>query len=317
MATAPTLTTPAPALPQRRPFEPTRAVPFWGRTLLGTFLLLLGLTLIYVLVSLWPALEPVPATGAPKPLSITLFSVDTTIDRSEGLLLVVVFASAAGSFVHAATSFSDFVGNRKLAASWTWWYILRAGIGVSLALLVYFAIRGGLFTGGGNAQATINPYGIAAISGLVGLFSKQATDKLREIFDTMFRVAPGAGDDARDDSAVNPVPVVAGVEPPSLEVGSSMLKLTLHGTGFVPDSVVSVRRADGDGALLEREATYVDPTTLTLKLMEDDVVSAGTLEVTVTNPPPGGGDAGPVPLEVAAPASMTTESTDTDTDGQQ
>jgi len=53
-------------------------------------------------------------------------------------------------------------------------------------------------------------------AGLVGLFSKQGTDKLREIFDTAFRVAPGYGDDARSDSIVNPVPHLERSEPPRL-----------------------------------------------------------------------------------------------------
>jgi hypothetical protein len=67
-------------------------------------------------------------------------------------------------------------------------------------------------------------YGIAAISGLVGLFSKQATDKLREVFDTAFRVNKG-GDSERADnldstpgalqsSTVSTGPVVA---PPGAE----------------------------------------------------------------------------------------------------
>ena len=33
---------------------------------------------------------------------------------------------------------------------------------------------------------TINPFGIAAISGMVGMFSKQATEKLGRLFYTIF-----------------------------------------------------------------------------------------------------------------------------------
>jgi hypothetical protein len=33
----------------------------------------------------------------------------------------------------------------------------------------------------------LSPYGVAAIAGLAGLFSKQATDKLREVFENLFK----------------------------------------------------------------------------------------------------------------------------------
>lgn len=95
-------------------------------------------------------------------------------------------AGALGSYVHSATSFSDYVGNRKLVRSWAWWYTLRHFIGISLALVLYFVIRAGFFSPSAEVEAT-SPYRFAAIAGLVGMFSKQATDKLSELFDTLFK----------------------------------------------------------------------------------------------------------------------------------
>ena len=91
---------------------------------------------------------------------------------------------------------------------------------MALALVFYFVIRGGFLTTSGGAK-DINPYGIAALAGLVGMFSKQATDKLSEVFGTLFRAAAGEGDDKRSGSLkpkeeaitvtnVDPQPVVAG-----------------------------------------------------------------------------------------------------------
>ena len=80
----------------------------------------------------------------------------------------------------------DFVGNRRFVGSWTWWYLLRPFIGVALALLIYFAVRGGLIAASTGAGG-LSPYGVAAIAGMAGLFSKQATDKLREVFETLFK----------------------------------------------------------------------------------------------------------------------------------
>jgi hypothetical protein len=197
------------------------------------------------------------------------------------------------------------VGNRRLATSWTWWYLLRVFVGSALALLFYFAVRGGFF-GADTPENSINPYGIAALAGLVGLFSKQATDKLRELFDTLFRVAEGYGDESRGDSIANPIPVIAGVDPPALLVGGEVL-IHLAGEGFISGSMVRVSRADQPSLVLERETTYVGPTQLDVTLHADDVAAAGALSIVVFNPAPGGGVSGPVAVEVTMPPEAEEE----------
>lgn len=111
-----------------------------------------------------------------------------TLDRAmrdeQRLLLLIALAGALGSFVHTTRSFVDFVGNRRLQPSWTWWYILQPATGSALAVVVYLVIRGGLFAG---AASDLNPFGFVAVASLVGLFAKQATSKLDEVFSTIFR----------------------------------------------------------------------------------------------------------------------------------
>jgi hypothetical protein len=102
------------------------------------------------------------------------------------LFLLVVLAGALGSFVHVTRSFVDFIGNRRLRPSWTWWYILQPFTGSALAVVVYLVLRGGFFVGT-SAGGILNPFGFVAVAALVGLFSKQATSKLDELFGTMFR----------------------------------------------------------------------------------------------------------------------------------
>ena len=210
------------------------------------------------------------------------------------LFLIVVLAGALGAFLHVATSFSDYVGNRRLMRSWTWFYVLRALVGAALAVIFYFAVLGGLFTSQGTSA--VNPYGIAALSALVGLFSKQATNKLQQIFDTAFAVPEGEGDDARDDSIGNPKPTIVGVSPPQLTRGGDVA-LTLSGTGFIPASVVSVARPNGADvprtAVLNEEAQ-----SLTVTLEPEDLENAGTLVFTVINPEPGGGVSAPAEVNV-------------------
>lgn len=170
-----------------------------GRTLLGALIFVLGGAMLYAVIALWPAIEAAAkaTAGTKQTATVKWFGFTWNPSPDAALLALVVLSSAVGSYVHAAVSFTDYVGNRGLTVSWVWWYILRLFVGSSLAVIFYFAIRGGFFSTATN-PAEINPYGIAAISGLVGLFSKQATDKLREIFDTAFRVQHG-GDRARGD----------------------------------------------------------------------------------------------------------------------
>lgn len=178
-------------------------VPLWGKILLGIFLILVGSLLVYVLMVLWPAVQTATATNGESeslaPETISFFGASYSPDPEVTLLLLVAVLSALGSYVHAAQSFVDFAGNRQLVVSWIWWYPFRILIGVGLAEIFYFAIRAGFF-GTDTPTSFINPYGIAAVAGLVGLFSKQATDKLAEVFETLFRTEQGRGDDTRGDS---------------------------------------------------------------------------------------------------------------------
>jgi hypothetical protein len=114
-----------------------------------------------------------------------------SMPRDLNLLILTLALGALGAFLHAAKSFASFAGNRTLTASWTWWYVLQPFVGSTLALLFYLVIRGGLFANAAGPSA-INPYGIAAVSGLVGMFSKQATDKLSELFSTLFQTGADA-----------------------------------------------------------------------------------------------------------------------------
>lgn len=151
--------------------------PPWLGVPIGLFVYLVAIfSLVALLLSLWPPkVDADPVTtwwGA-------------SFSREVDLLLLVLICGALGSFAHGARSFVDFVGNRTLRASWSAWYLLYPLIGATLALIFYLAVRGGFMTT--NAGTDVNLYGLTAISGLVGMFSKQATTKLSEVFTTMFK----------------------------------------------------------------------------------------------------------------------------------
>ena len=112
------------------------------------------------------------------------------VSRDVDLMLLVLLAGALGAWIHVGRSYVDFVGNRTFRLSWIPWYLLHPLLGSGLALIFYLAVRGGFFTTTTKASE-VNPYGITAIAALVGLFSKQATNKLAELFDTLFKTDKG------------------------------------------------------------------------------------------------------------------------------
>jgi hypothetical protein len=192
---------------------------------MGAYLVVLGLLLGYLLVSVWPAEWPMDQRSTPAQPGATaetagpdaaeppaesaltaqpsaegttdeprtrretigllwgLFRVPDTSDLR--LILVVLVMGAIGSYVHVGASFIYHVGAKDFSSYWVWWYILRPFIGTALALVFYLAVRGGLLAADGD---NLNLYGAAAVAGLVGLSSKQAIERLKDLFNTLFGV---------------------------------------------------------------------------------------------------------------------------------
>jgi hypothetical protein len=269
-----------------------------------------AVALVASLINVWPAVEAgassfatgtgtAAAAAAPRPTSlyhVTLFLglVTVTATSSVTLLLLVILMGALGSMVHSATSFADFVGNRRFFVSWIAWYLLRPVVGALLALLLYFAVRGGFFSAS-SQNDSVNPYGIAALAGLAGLFSKQATDKLREVFETLFKVSSTDGDAQRRDDLDYQKPTVGEITPPQATVGASGVKLRIHGEHFIPATVVKV-----DGTALP--ASFINAQELEVDLPDELLANAGSLSITVGNPAPGG-DCQPVAFLVVPPTA--------------
>lgn len=311
-------------------------------TLLGFYFLALGLVLVYLTVAIWPPDFKVAAQAAkldenqkdvPSPIifytrtvpldkrltseTATLFSTpgsspgrpqgaagptskesvaktilyQANVSYDRRLLLLVMVVSALGSFIHLVSSFVDFVGNRRLTRSWIWWYVLRPYVGVPMAVLFYFVVRAGFLSSGVSA-GEVNRFGIAAVAGLVGMFSVKAGDKLKELFDTLFKTEP-----QRKDTLTNPVPVVQSIKPTKQVIGAQFVDVVISGVGFVPSSVVKVGKVG-------RETEFRNLKELSVKLLAEDIAKAGTVSLTVTNPPPGGGVSDPVVLDLENPAPV-------------
>ena len=111
------------------------------------------------------------------------------ITEETRLLLLVILAGALGSYIHALKSLADFIGNRTLTASWAWFYVSRPFLGMALAVIFYAALRGGFLAGSPADVKAVNPFGAFTVAALVGMFTDSATQKLAEIFDTLFKTS--------------------------------------------------------------------------------------------------------------------------------
>lgn len=165
-----------------------------GIILTTIYLILLSLTIIYGLVQVWPpqasSLSPV------APISTVTFLQWTYPISDEGRLFVIVaLAGALGSVLHVHRSFYTYVGERKLVKSWLAYYITLPISGATLGLIFYITVRGGLFPNATLQQTS--PFGFAALAALVGLFSVQALEKLKDIANTMFTEPPQNSDHYR------------------------------------------------------------------------------------------------------------------------
>ena len=267
---------------------------------IGLVMLIVPLTVFAFIVMLWPVPDasvklfgifPVGKAEVEAPQHWLLAWRDG-LAFEHRMLIIVLLAGLSGSFVHAATSFSSYVGNRKFVSSWAWWYFLRLPVGMGLALIVYLALRGGFLApvagNGVSPEEVVNPFGFAAVAALAGMFSKQATDKLREVFDSLFKTEK---DDQRDDKLTDRKPVIDKVDPEKLAVGVADQTLTLTCTGLTEKSELTI-----DGKMYP--ATITPPATAVAVMSEAQVAEAGVLKLVIVNPKDAGGSSDPVPVEV-------------------
>lgn len=188
-------------------------MPHWKINTLGILLIVFSVLTGYLIFSFWP--DKVPADEVGKAIwkdTTYLFCsgdckppcndkaeqcmITVELTAEQRIIILVLLAGALGSFIHAGTSFSNYVGQRKIEKSWIWWYLLRPIIGMSVALVFYLVFRGGLVND--TPIETLNIYGVLTMSALTGLFTDRATLKLEEVFQSLFQP-----EDKRKDKLTN------------------------------------------------------------------------------------------------------------------
>ncbi len=276
--------------------------------LLAIYLVLISLVVLYGLLKLWPhptpsgeprtdaqavstpipgaspaaATSPSPASGRtalPDPETIYFFAgrFHASVYAETRLLLIVMLAGALGSLMHSLRSLYWYTGNRKMVWSWAAFYMLLPFTGAILATIFYFVVRGGFFSPQASFENT-SPFGFAALSALVGLFSPQATLKLKDIAETIF-TKPGAGADTQTQGAATPSqaaqtdPAITAINPASGSTAGAV-KVTIEGTGFASNPTVLI------GNLA---ATVISATSTTIEATTP-ASGAGVVDVEVSNP---------------------------------
>jgi hypothetical protein len=90
----------------------------------------------------------------------------------------------------------------------------------------------------------------------------------------------------------NPIPAATSAIP-AVKAGNGNFQLTVEGGGFVPGAVVRWNGAD-------RTTIFQSGSVLIADIPASDVAVAGTAQVTVFNPPQGGGSSKRVSYVIAA-----------------
>ena len=197
-------------------------------------------------------------------VSINVLGWHLAVTRELQLLMLVLFAGALGSYVHAIISLTDFIGNRTVVASWFWWYIARPFIGMAMAVIFYAVLRGGFLAGTPADAKVVNPFGVLTIGALVGMFADKAAQKLAEIFDTLFKA-----DDTRKDKLTSPM--VEKIDPDHVRAGTTPPpEIVILGTHLSNVEKVRVNQQD-------RPPKDIDDKRVTLALTSADVAQPGEI----------------------------------------
>ena len=99
---------------------------------------------------------------------------------------------------------------------------------------------------------------------------------------------------AHSAQGTNPVPILSTLGTPSVTAGGPPFRLSVQGASFVPGCVVKLNGS-------ERSTTFVSATQLTAAIPASDIAQAGSAQIAVVNPAPGGGSSGSLTLTVMPP----------------
>jgi len=131
---------------------------------------------------------------------------------------------------------------------------------------------------------------------------------------TVFTPSPGGGTSNAVNFTINPsttsVPQVTMLSPSGMFADASSFTLQVTGLNFVPQSIITFNNAN-------QVTSFVNSTTLFASIDSSNIVSAGTAQVGVLNPPPGGGASNTLPFIISnAPPTLSSLAPNSTATGQ-
>jgi len=163
--------------------------------IISILLLVLSVAVVVALVQLWPLSS---SSTSVHGTHYVVMWIHVNLELESNYFLIVVWRRTW--WCHPFTALDCVLRGRKKVAM-----VLdpllrmpthrRKSYGDDL----YLVLRGGLISSQASSQA-LSPYGMAAIAGLVGLFSDQAASMLKKIFSNLFT---SANSDTPDSAPLN------------------------------------------------------------------------------------------------------------------
>ncbi len=182
------------------------------------------------------------------------------------LLLLVLLAGALGGCFHALRSLWMFVGNRNLKWSWALMYFVLPVNGAMLAFIFFImACAGtGFFS---QPQGSNSCFWIIGIAALVGLFSQQASEKLKTVAEAVFSPVSQKADSLSGGLSI------ASINP---STGPAKTRVNITGRGFTKNSTATF------GGIAGINLQFDSPTSIWVDAPE--AKNPGPVDVGVTDP---------------------------------
>lgn len=104
--------------------------------------------------------------------------------------IATMFGAGIGASLATILGYLEHASEKKdFDVSYAPWYVARPLMGMLLGLIFYFLLRDGLLavvSANKSSPESLSEAGLTGVGALVGLFSKEAIEKLRELFNTLF-----------------------------------------------------------------------------------------------------------------------------------
>ena len=160
-------------------------VPQWMIVVLFVGTAVVSFVVLYSLWALWPD-AALPNGKVQSYQNVNWFGWRYhAVQRETLFFLIVALGGALGGLIHTTRSIAKYVGNREFRWSWVPYNLTLPLVGALGGTVFYIVLRAGLFSPS-TSVSEASPFGFCAVALLVGLFSEQAMEKLKEVAGNVF-----------------------------------------------------------------------------------------------------------------------------------